>query len=56
LDNIKMAKSYLRQAEERFSANSLHQNFYENWLPEETVKDGMENVRKFVKRIKELIK
>ena len=36
------------------SANSLHQNFYENWLPEETVKDGMENVRKFVKRIKEL--
>ena len=26
------------------------------WLPEETVKDGMENVRKFVKRIKELIK
>ena len=38
------------------SANSLHQNFYENWLPEETVKDGMENVRKFVKRIKELIK
>jgi len=55
LDNIKMAKSYLRQAEERFSANSLHQNFYENWLPEETIKDGMENVRKFVKRIKELI-
>ena len=37
------------------SANSLHQNFYEN-LPEETVKDGMENVRKFVKRIKELIR
>ena len=55
MDNIKMAKSYLRQAEERFSANSLHQNFYEN-LPEKTVKDGMENVRKFVKRIKELIK
>ena len=26
------------------------------WSPEETVKDGMENVRKFVKRIKELIK
>jgi len=25
------------------SANSLHQNFYENWLPEETVKDCMEN-------------
>ena len=38
------------------SANSMHQNFYENWLPEETVKDGMENVRKFVKRMKELIK
>ena len=38
------------------SANSMHQNFYENWLPEETVKDGLENVRKFVKRIKELIK
>ena len=46
MDSIKMAKSYLRQAED----------FYENWLPEETVKDSMENVRKFVKRIKELIK
>jgi len=23
------------------SANSLHQNFYENWSPEETIKDGM---------------
>jgi len=38
------------------SANSLHQNFYENWSHEETVKDSMENVRKFVRRIKELIK
>ena len=38
------------------SANSMRQNFYENWLPEETVKDGMENVRKFVKRMNELIK
>jgi len=34
----------------------MHQNFYENWLPEETVKDGLENVRKFVKRVKELKK
>ena len=56
MDSIKMAKSYLRQAEERFSVNSLHQNFYESWILEETVKDDMENVRKFVKRIKELIK
>lgn len=37
------------------SANSLHQNFYENWLPEETVKDGIENVKRFVNKLRELI-
>ncbi len=30
------------------SATSLHQNFYENWLPPEMVKDYMENVKKFI--------
>lgn len=33
-------------------ASTLHQNFYENWLPAETVKDHTEAVRKFVERLK----
>ena len=33
-------------------ASTLHQNFYENWLPAETVKDHAEAVRKFVERLK----
>lgn len=37
------------------SANSLHQNFYENRLPDETVKDGIENVKRFVNKLRELI-
>lgn len=37
------------------SANSLHQNFYENWLPEETVRDGVENVKKFVEKLRRLL-
>jgi len=34
------------------SAASLHQNFYENWLPSETVNDWIENVKKFVEKLK----
>lgn len=37
------------------SATSLHQNFYENWLPEETVNHWIENVKKFVKKLKNLV-
>ena len=38
------------------SATSLHQNFYENWLPSETVNDWIENVKKFVEKLKVEIK
>lgn len=32
-------------------ASTLHQNFYENWLPPETVKDHGEAVRELVERL-----
>jgi hypothetical protein len=35
-------------------AASLHQNFYEAWLPPEMVKDGIENVKKFIEKMKKL--
>jgi uncharacterized protein (UPF0332 family) len=35
-----------------FSATSLHQNFYEAWLPPEAVSDGIENVKKFIEKLK----
>ena len=37
------------------SATSLHQNFYENWLPEDMVKDLIENVKKFVEKLRKLV-
>jgi len=36
-------------------ANSLHTNFYENWLTPEAVKRGSEAVRDFVEKLKKLI-
>jgi uncharacterized protein (UPF0332 family) len=38
-----------------FSAISLHQNFYENWLPEEAIKSGIENVRKLIEKLRKLL-
>jgi hypothetical protein len=35
-------------------AAALHQNFYENWLPPETVVDYGEAVKELVERLKEL--
>ena len=32
-------------------ASALHQNFYEDWLPPETVRDHAEAVRTLVKRL-----
>ena len=29
-------------------ANSMHQNFYENWMPEETVQQGVGRVRDYL--------
>lgn len=34
------------------SATSLHQIFYEDWQPSETVKDWIGNVKKFVEKFK----
>ena len=34
-------------------AISLHQNFYENWLPEEIVRESIEDVRRFVEKLRE---
>jgi uncharacterized protein (UPF0332 family) len=38
------------------SAGMLHQNFYENWLPQEMVKANIEDVKKFVEKMKMLLK
>jgi len=35
-------------------AVSLHQNFYENWLPKEIVKESIEDVKRFVEKLREL--
>jgi hypothetical protein len=37
-------------------ANTLHQNFYENWLHEEVVKEYAEDIKQFVAELKKLIK
>lgn len=36
-------------------ANSLHQNFYENWLAPETVIEDAKRIEKLIKRLKPLI-
>jgi len=36
-------------------ANTLHQNFYEGWIPPEGVKLAVEDVRRFVKKMRELL-
>jgi hypothetical protein len=33
-------------------ANSLHQNFYEGWMPPEDVKYAVEDVKQFVEQLK----
>ncbi len=38
-----------------FSATSLHQNFYENWFPEEAVMSGVEDVKSFVEKLRKLL-
>ena len=35
-------------------ANSLHVNFYEGWLPQELVEDGLEQVAELVRRLDRL--
>jgi len=38
-----------------FSAISLHQNFYENWLPGEAVKSAIENVKNFIEKMRKYL-
>jgi uncharacterized protein (UPF0332 family) len=38
------------------SSTSLHQNFYENWFTENQVAEGVEDVKKFVEKLKQLAK
>lgn len=38
-----------------FTATSLHQNFYENWLPPTAVSEGVMDVKEFVDRLKALL-
>ena len=37
------------------TANTLHQNFYESWMPPEDVEAALEDVRKFLERLKGLL-
>jgi HEPN domain-containing protein len=36
-------------------ANSLHQNFYEGWMPPEDVRYAVEDVKQFVERLKKML-
>ena len=36
-------------------ANSLHSNFYENWLPEEMVRTGLDNISELVDKLEQLL-
>ena len=37
------------------SANALHQNFYEGWMPTESVAAGLSSVEEFAGRLADLI-
>jgi len=36
-------------------ANNLHQNFYEGWMPPEDVEAAIEDVKKFIERLKKFL-
>jgi len=36
-------------------ANNLHQNFYEGWMPQEDVEAAIEDVKKFIERLKKFL-
>ncbi|RLG90814.1 MAG: hypothetical protein DRO36_05425 [Candidatus Hecatellales archaeon] len=38
------------------SATSLHQNFYENWLPPEMVKGNADDVKMLIEKLRKLLK
>jgi HEPN domain-containing protein len=37
------------------SAIALHQNFYENWLPQEMVERNIEDIKKLIEKLKRLL-
>ena len=37
------------------SANALHQNFYEGWMPEDAVEQSLDEVEEFADRLADLI-
>jgi len=37
-------------------ANSLHSNFYENWLHAEMVQSGLDNIEMFVQKLEQLLR
>jgi len=37
------------------SATSLHQNFYENWLPPEMVEENAEDVKMLIQKLRKLL-
>ena len=38
------------------SAVSLHQNFYENWLPPEMVEGNVDDVKRFIEKLRKMLK
>jgi hypothetical protein len=38
-----------------FSATSFHQNFYENWFPEEAVRSAIEDVKNFIEKLRKFL-
>jgi uncharacterized protein (UPF0332 family) len=36
-------------------ANSLHQNFYENWMPSRDIIYAIEDVKKFIEKVRKLL-
>ena len=36
-------------------ANDLHSNFYENWLSQEQVEQGLEDVERFVAKVEQVL-
>ncbi|AGT35965.1 MULTISPECIES: PaREP1 family protein [Thermofilum] len=37
------------------SAGMLHQNFYENWLPQEMVEGNIRDVKRFIEKLRQLL-
>jgi uncharacterized protein (UPF0332 family) len=38
-----------------FLATSLHQNFYENWFPEEAVRSAIKDVKNFIEKLRKFL-